>query len=349
MGRDSRRSRTAIAVLLVLAFSLITVDYKTTDSAGGVRGFLHAVVGGVESGLSAVGRPVGRTVSSLAHPNRYQDRADALAAENAELRRQVGDDAEVRQLAGELSALRLLADRGQYTIMPARVVAVGDVTGTDWTMTISVGSDDGVAVDKLVLSNDGLVGTVESVTSHTSVVRLICDPASHIGARLEGTRLLGAVAGGQGPAALTFTLYDASHQVQKGDRLVTFGSTDYAAGAPIGEVTEVVDVGGLSRTAEVKPFVTFATLDLVGVVMANPPADPGDRVLEPRPAPPAEAVAPPSGTSASPAPGTAVAPAPDAATPDAATPDAATPDAAAPGAAGPGQGAALGASAGAAQ
>jgi rod shape-determining protein MreC len=119
-----------------------------------------------------------------------------------------------------------------------------------------------------------------------------------MGARLEGTRLLGAVSGGQGPQVLTFTLYDASHQVQPGDRLVTFGSTDYAAGVPIGEVTKVVDVGGLSRTAEVRPFVAFATLDLVGVMLANPPTDPGDRVLEPRPLPP-----PPADATPAPSPG----------------------------------------------
>jgi rod shape-determining protein MreC len=62
-----------------------------------------------------------------------------------------------------------------------------------------------------------------------------------------------------------------------------------------------VDVGGLSRTAEVRPFVTFATLDLVGVVLANPPTDPADRVLEPRPPQPPEAAAvAPSGVPSAP-------------------------------------------------
>ena len=288
MGRDTRRSRLLLAVLLVLAFTLITIDYRTSESASGVRGFLHSVVGGVENAVTTVARPIGRTVSSLTHPNRYQDRADALAEENAELRRQIADGAEIERLAKELSDLRLLADRGQYTIVPARVIAVGDASGMDWTVTINAGSRDGVAVDKVVINSAGLVGTVVSVTDNTAVVRLVCDPQARIGARLESTQLLGAVAGGQGPSKLTFTLYDASYQVAEGDRLVTFGSLDYVAGVPIGEITKVVDVGGLSRTAEVRPFVSFGTLDLVGVVVGGPPTDPGDRVLEPRPVPPAE-------------------------------------------------------------
>jgi rod shape-determining protein MreC len=303
VGRDSRRSRTIIVVLLILAFTLITIDYKTSVSASGPRGVVHSIVGGMERAVAGVVRPIGRTASSLAHPNRYRDQAEDLARENAELRRQVADDAEVHRQATELASLRLLADKGQYSIVPARVIAVGDVTGTDWTVTINAGRAEKVVPDKLVLDSSGLVGTIESVTDHTAVVRLVCDPETRIGARLEGTRLLGAVAGGEGPRMLTFTLYDASYQVAEGDRLVTFGSLDYAAGVPIGSITKVVDVGGLSRTAEVRPFVDIGRLDLVGVVVGAPPSDPGDRVLPPRapapaanpPAPAANPPAPPAG------------------------------------------------------
>lgn len=312
MGRDLRRSRVVVAVLLVLTFLLITIDYRTSESSGGPRGFVHGVVGGIESGVTAVTRPIGRTLSSLFHPNRYHDRADKLEQENAVLRRQLADQGTVTQLAGQLSALRLLADKGQYTIVPARVLSIGDVSGTDWTVTVNAGKADGLSVDKIVLNAEGLVGTVVSMTEHTAVVRLFCDPRSRIGARLEGTQLLGAVAGGAGPDKLTFTLYDASYQVRPGQRLVTFGSLDYVAGVPIGEVTKVTEVGGLSRTAEVKPFVSVGTLDLVGIVIGEPATDPGDRVLPPRPVPSSP---PPAPSAPQPPAGTAPATASPAATP----------------------------------
>ncbi|KJE25487.1 rod shape-determining protein MreC [Frankia torreyi] len=322
MGRDTRRSRLVIVALLIVAFTLITLDYKTGRSASGARGVVHSVLGGVEDGVTAVTRPIGRTASSLAHPNRYHDRADRLAQENAGLRRQLADNAEIGRMSKQLGDLRLIADKGQYSIVPAKVIAVGDVSGTDWTVTINAGRDDGVDVDKTVLNADGLVGTVSSATAHTAVVRLACDPGSRVGARLERTQLLGAVAGGQGPSALTFTLYDASYRVQKGDRLVTFGSMDYVAGVPIGVVTKVTDVGGLSRTAEVKPYVSVGTLDLVGVVVGRPAADPGDRLLAPQPVPTQPAPTQPA------APGTAT---PGTATPGTATPGTATPGTATPG------------------
>jgi len=282
VGRDLRRSRLIVALLLVITFTLITVDYRTGESSGGARGVVHSVVGGVESGVTAVVRPIGRTASSLFHPNRYHDRADELAKQNADLRRQLADDGEITRQATELSSLRLLADKGQYTIVPAKVIAIGDVSGTDWTVTVNAGRADGLATDKIVINAKGLVGTVVSLSEHTAVVRLFCDPRSRIGARLEGTQLLGSVAGGSGPGTLVFTLYDASYRVRPGERLVTFGSLDYVAGVPIGEVTKVTDADGLSRTAEVKPYVSVGTLDLVGIVVGKPPTDPGDRVLTPR-------------------------------------------------------------------
>jgi rod shape-determining protein MreC len=285
VGRGLKRSRLVVAVLLVIAFALITIDYRTGQGSGGPRGFVHTVVGGIEDGVTAVTRPIGRTVSSLVHPNRYHDEADRLTSENAALRRQLADRGTIDQEAGELSSLRLLADKGQYTIVPARVIAIGDVSGTDWTVTVNAGTSDGLSVDKIVLNDKGLVGTVVSLTAHTAVVRLFCDPRSRIGARLEGTGLLGSVAGGSGPDKLVFTLYDASYQVRPGQRLVTFGSLDYVAGVPIGEITKVTDVGGLSRTAEVRPFVSVGTLDLVGIVVGKPASAPGDRVLPPRPLP----------------------------------------------------------------
>ncbi len=192
------------------------------------------------------------------------------------------------------------------------MIAIGDITGTDWSVTVNAGSADGVVPDRLVLDSDGLVGTVLSSTAHTAVVRLACDPASHIGARLEGTRLLGAVAGAGSPDALTFTLYDATRQVKVGDRLVSFGSADYVGGVPIGMVTKVLDASeGLSRAAEVTTFAAMGSLDLVGIVVGKLPADAGDRVLLPRPPPtPAPAPAAPAAAPASTIPTTsALAPA----------------------------------------
>lgn len=83
------------------------------------------------------------------------------------------------------------------------------------------------------------------------------------------------------------SLLNGKAQVKAGDRLVTFGSQSgrpFVPGVPVGKVVEVeATPGQLTKTILVEPFVQFTRLDLVGVVVVPPRADPRDAVLPPPP------------------------------------------------------------------
>ncbi|MDT7572220.1 MAG: rod shape-determining protein MreC, partial [Actinomycetota bacterium] len=183
----------------------------------------------------------------------------------------------------------------------------GDVTGTEETVDIDAGSEDGMVIGQLVINSKGLVGVVARVGSNTSVVRLASDPATVIGARLEGSQALGRIAGAGSSGTISFTLYDPTLPLTAGTRVVTYGSADYAGGVPVGTVTRPLEGSeGLTRRAEVRPFANFGSLDLVGVIVRRPQTNPGDRLLPPRPV----AATPQPTTPASPQPASpAVAPA----------------------------------------
>jgi len=88
---------------------------------------------------------------------------------------------------------------------------------------------------------------------------------------------------------MRFQMLNANAPLQVGQRLVTLGSQGerpYVPGVPIG-VIERIDApsGGLIRTAYIRPFTNFTSLDVVAVVVAPPKADPRDAVLPPRPSP----------------------------------------------------------------
>lgn len=280
--RDSRRSRLVLALLLLTAFSLITLDYRT---GGGfplrsVRAAAGAVFGPVERAVAGLARPVGDSVSALVHPGRARSRLDRVRQENAALRLQLERNRTDAARAHQLAALLRLKDAGQYTLLPAQVVAVGDGLGFEWTATIDAGSRDGVRVDMTVVNGSGLVGRVKSVTAGTATVLLAIDPAFHAGSRMEGSGQIGFT-GGQGLRPMTLTLPDSRAAVSRGDRLVTQpAGPPFAAGVPVGRVAAVVYTpGALTRTALVTPFVDFTALDLVGVVVVTPRTDPRDRVL----------------------------------------------------------------------
>ncbi len=305
MGRDNRRTRLLLFALLATALALITVDYRVNGADSRLRSGLHDVVGPVERGFSAVTSPIGNLFNNNNDAAAQRRRADGLQAQVDDLQRRLAAGTEAQRVAADLERLRLLADQGQFSIVPSRVIAFGDVTGTEQTVDIDAGSSDGMAVGQLVINSQGLVGVVAQVGSNTSVVRLATDPGTVIGARLEGSEALGRIAGDGSSGSISFTLYDPTLPLVPGTRVVTFGSADYAGGVPVGTVVRQLEGSeGLTRRAEVRPFANLGSLDLVGVIVRRPQANPGDRLLPPRPV-----AATPPATPASPTPSPSVAPA----------------------------------------
>jgi rod shape-determining protein MreC len=286
VGRDNRRTRLLLFALLATALALITVDYRVNGADSSLRSGLHDVVGPIERGLSSVTSPVSNALDHSKSASSERKRADRLQAQVDDLNRRVAADAEAQQLGTALAKLRLFADKGSYSIVPTRIIATGDVTGTEQTVDIDAGTADGLADGQLVINSDGLVGVVQRAGGSTSTVRLATDPATVIGARLEGSQALGRITGDGPSGKISFTLYDPTLPLTPGTRVVTYGSANYAGGVPVGTVIRQVEGSeGLSRRAEIAPFAHFGSLDLVGVIVRRPPTNPGDRLLPPRPVP----------------------------------------------------------------
>ncbi len=288
MNRDSRRSRLVLALLLLTAFTLVTLDYRAGNGSPlqAVRNIAASAFGPVERGMTTLTRPIGEALGALVRPGRTRSQLEALRRENDALRLEQHRIALDAARASQLAALLRLKDAGRYTLVPAQVVALGPGLTFEWTATIDAGSSDGVRVDMTVVNGAGLVGRVTRVTAQSAVVLLAIDPLFHTGARLEGSLQIGYT-GGQGLAPMTLTLPNPHAKVRPGDRLVTQpAGRPFAPGVPIGRVSHVVrSPGALTRTALVTPFVNFTALDLVAVIVVPPRTDPRDRVLPVQPAP----------------------------------------------------------------
>lgn len=308
---DTRRTRTVLGVLLLLAIAIITIDYRGGDNSPlrGLRDLGSAIFGPIESVAAAVVHPVGDTIGAVADAPGAQRRADRLEKENQRLREQLRADRLDAARAGQLDRLLGSAGLGGYKVVAARVISAGQ--GFEDTVTLDVGASSGVRRDMTVMTGDGLVGRITRVGPSTATVLLATDAASSIGARLEDSQEIGIVQGlgsrriNGGATPLGFQLLDSNAPLEPGQRIVTFGSEGdrpYVPGVPIGMVQRVEQTpGSLTRTAYVAPFVHFSRLDVVGVVVAPPKTDPHDAVLPPRPTP-TPAATPGSTSSPSPHP-----------------------------------------------
>ena len=226
--RDSRRTRIVLAVLIVASLTLITVDVRGGDDGPMVdlRSFAGSVFGQFSRQRRFVVSPVQDLVERVSEGD--QERLDRLERENAELRTRLRTTELARARAQELDDLLRVAGIGQYTIVPAQVIAVGAAQDFAWAVTIDAGSRDEVSTDMTVLNGDGLVGRVKTASLTTSTVLLAIDPTSSVGARLEATLELG-IATGRGDEPMLELQCWTADPLAEGDRIVTFGS----AGRPV--------------------------------------------------------------------------------------------------------------------
>ncbi|MEU5162935.1 rod shape-determining protein MreC [Streptomyces sp. NPDC020875] len=286
--RDTRESRLLLVLLIAIAFALITVDIRGGEDSpvDGARQAAATVFGPIQNGVATAVDPVGNAIGAVRDSGERHDRITELERENAELKTRLGSDDRNSGRARELDRLLRTAGAGQYRVKAAEVIAIGAAQGFSWTVTVDVGSRDGIKRDMTVINGDGLVGRVTTVGPGTATVLLASDPRFTVGTRMEKTDELG-FATGQGDRPLAVQLLNGKSKVRKGDRMVTFGSQasrPFVPGVPLGEVVRVDPLGGdLTRTVHVRPYVGFSRLDIVGVVVGAPGSDPRDSVLPAKP------------------------------------------------------------------
>ncbi len=286
--RDSRRTRVVLAVLLLTAFTFITLDARGGDDSllDKARSATQSVFGPIERAAAAVVRPVSDFVDGLTSINSNQQRIDELEAENDALNRELQSSEYDQGRVDEFEKVLRVAGLGRYKILPAQVIAVSAERGYAQTVLIDAGTRDNISKDQTVLNGDGLVGRVIEVGTSTATVLLVEDPKFAVGARLVGPNELGFVQG-HGVDPPTVTLWNGQAKIVKGGRLVTSGSPDgkpFVPGVPIGTIRTIeATPGALTRTGTISPFVNFSSLDLVGVVVEPPLKNPRDAVLPPVP------------------------------------------------------------------
>jgi rod shape-determining protein MreC len=285
---DNRRTRLVLGVLLIIAITLITLDFRD-GGASPARGLGAAIFGPIERVTHDVTDPVASLFDSITGGPSAQGTIADLQRQNAELRTALSA-AQLSKTARKQLTQLLQLDAGGYRIVTANVIAAGG--GFSDTITLDAGSNDGIKPDETVLNGSGFVGRVTQVSADTSTVLLASDASSVVGVELAGGGQIGSVTGTgksmSGSALLRLSLFDANAVLHPGQQVVTYasvGNKPQVQGVPVGTIVSVSrNAGALTQSAMVRPAVSFTALGVVGVVVQVPRHTPRVPIL-PRPAP----------------------------------------------------------------
>ncbi|MDP8969897.1 MAG: rod shape-determining protein MreC [Actinomycetota bacterium] len=294
---DRRRSRTLLAVLLLVALVLLTVDYRQGDEGSVAvlqRGAL-AVFGPVQEGFATVVRPVGDLLRSVGELGGLREQNRQLQADIERLRREQLSLADLRRQNEELRVLLGMRQRLDFDETTAAQVIARPPGSFEWTVLLDAGADQGLREGQPVINADGLVGKVTEVTSSNARVQLLSSPSASYVVRVAETGEDGLLRG-RGTDPFQLEIIDPQVTVQPGAKVVTraFQGTAIPDGIPVGVVQEpsAPQPRG-TRFLSVRPYVDFNQLNFVAVVL-DPPVQPaaldGDERVRDGPRPPRAAV-----------------------------------------------------------
>jgi len=139
---------------------------------------------------------------------------------------------------------------------------------------INHGSDSGIKHGMPVVTQNGLVGTIDAVTAGAARVQLINDPGSVVNTILESSKtevtMAGTVTG-----EINLSLIPQDLLVLPGEVVLTSGlGGKYPANIMVGQVTNVQNATNeLFQGASVQPVVDFSNLSVVLVITNFRPLD----------------------------------------------------------------------------
>ncbi len=277
--KQVRRRRAVLALLIIGSFLLLTVTYGQSS-------------GSVQSGVSAVFSPLQTVADRALKPARdtvdWFDKTFAARGENGRLKEELAkarkqavagqvalsENAQLRKLV-ELDGDPPLAESA-YEPVTGRVIGRSPSVWSS-TVTVDVGSGDGVKVDDPVVSEGDLAGIVASVQGGSSQVTLITDHASAVAAKVLPGGVQGVIRPDVGdPEDLILDFIDSTRHVHGGQAVVTSGwraqgiASHFPPGLPVGEVTSApIAEQEASQQVHLRPYADIANLELVQVLTGH--------------------------------------------------------------------------------
>jgi rod shape-determining protein MreC len=195
-----------------------------------------------------------------------------VRAENRSLKAQIErmslEQVRMSQDADQARRLQaLLAFKEQFISQTMAAQVIGS-SGSEQSRSVFIdkGHNDGIQPDMAVITADGVVGKVLHVYRSTSLVLLIDDQTSGVGAILDKTRVQGILRGTpSGEVVLEKVMSDET--VPPGELVLTSGGDGvFPKGLLVGHVTKVTPGSELFLNISVRPAADLGRLEEVLVV-----------------------------------------------------------------------------------
>ena len=188
MYRNKKVGIIGIIITIIVLILLVILTNTHINKFSKAEGFFGKLVMPLQNGLTRFKNKISGNNTFFEDINNLKEENKKLAEENKKLKE---DLRELEIIKTENLALRAYNNMSnqysEYKTIPGDIINK-DISNLSDTMVINVGSQDGVAPNMPVITSEGLVGYVLSVTNKTAKVKPIIDVSSNVGARISTSR-----------------------------------------------------------------------------------------------------------------------------------------------------------------
>ena len=260
-----------VALVTVVLLTLVLLNLP-----GGASSRLKRAVGSLFAPLFGLAvstqKAADKAADSLLPRAELVRQNEALRRENQELRTQL---LQAGQASQENARLRQFLGWQKQVPWKLKLANVVLREPANWwrTVEIDVGSRDGIQENQSVLTPEGLVGRIASVSLNHSQVVLIGDPACKVSVLVENTaRDNGIILAGASTldsSLVTLSFLSRNAVINPGQSVITSGLGDiFPKGIPVGTVVDSRPVEfGLYVEARVKLAANLSSLEQVCVLI----------------------------------------------------------------------------------
>lgn len=271
MAKKTKKNKIVVSMVMIILLSIVVILTNTdTNKFSGVEGILNKLVVPVQNGLIYLKNKIEGNTAFFENIDNLKTENENLKLENDELKAKLS---ELEIIKAENETLRTYADLAdkytEYKTVPAYIISK-DVSNLSETMIINVGTDDGVYANMAVVSEDGIVGHVISVTNKTAKVQPIIDSASSVSGTMHISRDNLMVKGMLNQENKLKAVYiGAEADLVLNDIIETSGLGGiYPKGLKIGTLKEIVETSNITeKYAILETAVDFSKLETVLVII----------------------------------------------------------------------------------
>ena len=253
-------------IILIMIVMLSNMDIKSFSHVGSA---FNSLVMPVQNGIVYISNKIKGNSTFFSDITTLKEENENLKQKNSDLEKSLRELEIIKSENETLKGYVNLRDKyTEYTTIPGYIINK-DNSNYSKTLIINVGSKDGIQTNMAVISDEGLVGHVVSLTENPAKVQTLVDTASAVsclvGSAKDNVIVKGSLDGGN---MLKATSIATSATLFEGDKLETSGLGGiYPKGIVVGTIKSVTNTRNLTnRYATVEPAVNFNKVGTVLVI-----------------------------------------------------------------------------------